>query len=605
MAILGEIIDGKYEVLREIGRGGMSVVYLAMDKRLNKQWAIKEFRKDKDDESRETALKALLNEAELMKKLDHPRLPRIVDIIETNQTVYIIEDYIEGENLKTVLKDYGKQPQEAVIEWAKQLCEILDYLHSLNPPIIYRDMKPANIILKPDNSIAVLDFGIAREYKEGKTGDTTNIGTRGYAAPEQFGDMGQTDARTDIYSMGVTLYHLITGNDPSEPPYELLPIRAVDPTLSSGLEWVIQKCTQLNPEDRFQSCSEVTYVLENLEKFEDTYKRKRRNKLLLFFISFAMALAFSLGGLLSIYLSNKEATENYEAYLAQGNVAGCVQALELDDERPDAYTEIIEALKLEAKIIVETKEEEDLEKGIYAYSTITSNYLTQTRLEKLKASSLENYILVNYEMGRLLWNRYETDDSTLARNSRIYFIHALEAIKESGSATGGLTEGQYALARSYGMIAHMYEKRTTWREDGDSGASTADTTETEIFGLDATLDRPFAILFSGMQDILANFEAQGNEVPERMRIRTISCLANLFETEYSEFDNAGISDEEIKAMYESIFKMVVEAQTSSDAEVQEIMDTLIPGLKRLGGQLESHFKFDLEVDYNNLGGDGT
>ena len=143
MAYLGEIIDGKYEILRELGRGGMSIVYLAMDKRLNKQWAIKEFRKDKDDESRKIALEALLKEANIMKKLDHPTLPRIVDIIDLTGTIYIVMDYVEGESLNKVLDAYGAQPQDAVIEWAKQLSEVLDYLHTREPAVIYRDMKPA------------------------------------------------------------------------------------------------------------------------------------------------------------------------------------------------------------------------------------------------------------------------------------------------------------------------------------------------------------------------------------------------------------------------------------------------------------------------------
>ena len=176
MAYLGDVIDGKYEILRELGRGGMSIVYLAMDKRLNKQWAIKEFRKDKDDENRRVALESLLKEANIMKKLDHPTLPRIVDIIDQDSTIYIVMDYIEGESLNKVLDAYGAQPQDAVIEWAKQLSEVLDYLHTRKPPVIYRDMKPANIMLKPDGTIRLIDFGIAREYKEGSTGDTEIIG---------------------------------------------------------------------------------------------------------------------------------------------------------------------------------------------------------------------------------------------------------------------------------------------------------------------------------------------------------------------------------------------------------------------------------------------
>ena len=168
MARINEVIDGKYEIVREIGRGGMSVVYLAMDKRLSRQWAIKEFRKDEHDAVNKMNLEALLHEANIMKKLDHPTLPRIVDIIEENKSVYIVMDYIEGEPLNKVLAAYGAQPQDADIEWAKQLSEVLDYLHTQKPPVIYRDMKPANIMLKPDGTIRLFDFGIAREYKEGQ-----------------------------------------------------------------------------------------------------------------------------------------------------------------------------------------------------------------------------------------------------------------------------------------------------------------------------------------------------------------------------------------------------------------------------------------------------
>ena len=226
MAKNGDIIAGKYEVLREIGHGGMSVVYLAMDTHLvNKQWAIKEFRKDKNDSENMVAYQALKNEANIMKKLDHPTLPRIVDIVDEQDTLYVIMDYIEGENLKEVLEKYGVQSQENVIRWAKQLSEVLLYLHSQSPKVIYRDMKPANIMLKPDGSVRLIDFGIAREYKEGKKGDTTVVGTREYAAPEQIQGTGQTDERTDIYSLGITLHHLVTGKSPAEPPYEIRPIR--------------------------------------------------------------------------------------------------------------------------------------------------------------------------------------------------------------------------------------------------------------------------------------------------------------------------------------------------------------------------------------------
>ena len=131
------------------------------------------------------------------------------------------------------------------MEWGKQLCDVLAYLHSRKPPIIYRDMKPDNVQLKPDGTITLLDFGTAREYKyRGAEGsDTSCLGTRGYAAPEQYGGMGETDARTDIYCLGATLYHLLTGHNPSLPPYEMKPIRTINPALPRGLEQIILRCT--------------------------------------------------------------------------------------------------------------------------------------------------------------------------------------------------------------------------------------------------------------------------------------------------------------------------------------------------------------------------
>ena len=135
MAIAGDVIDGKYEILKLIGSGGMSKVYLAMDKRLNKQWAVKEITKRARDMNNEVVIQSAIAEANMIKKLDHPALPRIVDIIENGDMIFVIMDYIEGETLGSVLREQGAQSQELVIEWALQLCEVLDYLHTRVPAI--------------------------------------------------------------------------------------------------------------------------------------------------------------------------------------------------------------------------------------------------------------------------------------------------------------------------------------------------------------------------------------------------------------------------------------------------------------------------------------
>lgn len=317
MLKIGSLVDGKYRVLSEIGHGGMSVVYMAINEKANKTWAIKEVRKDgvKDFE---VVRQGLIVETEMLKRLNHPNLPSIVDVIENEDTFLIVMDYIEGNPLSKALEEYGAQPQEYVIEWAKQLCDVLDYLHTRNPAIIYRDMKPANIMLKPDGNITLIDFGTAREFKEKNLADTTCLGTVGYAAPEQFGGMGQTDARTDIYCLGATLYHLVTGCNPCEPPYEILPIRSINPQLSSGLERIIIKCTQRNPDDRYQSCAELMYALEHYEEIDDKYRRAQKKKLNLFVSSVSLMLAALIGAFGSMFLNNKQMKNEYVSYLEKG-----------------------------------------------------------------------------------------------------------------------------------------------------------------------------------------------------------------------------------------------------------------------------------------------
>ncbi|MCM1115503.1 MAG: serine/threonine protein kinase [Clostridium sp.] len=321
MAAIGAVIDGKYEILKLVGKGGMSKVYLAMDKRLNKQWAVKEIEKKARDKNNAVVIQSAIAEANMIKRLDHPTLPRIVDIIDNGNVIYIIMDYIEGESLNKVLERDGAQPQEQVIEWAKDLCEVLDYLHTREPAIIYRDMKPANVMLKPDGSLKLIDFGIAREFKEQNIEDTVSLGTKGYAAPEQFGGKGQTDARTDIYCLGVTLYHLVTGQNPCEPPYELYPIRHWDPTLSSGLEAIIQKCTQLNPADRYQSCAELMYALEHYEEADETFRLMQKGKLKKFVGVAAASVVCVLIGCICLIANSANINNQYEQKLTSASSA--------------------------------------------------------------------------------------------------------------------------------------------------------------------------------------------------------------------------------------------------------------------------------------------
>ena len=314
MLEVGSLVDGKYKILSKVGQGGMSVVWMAINEKANKTWAVKEVRKDGVLEF-EAVKQGLVAETDILKKLNHKNLPSIIDVIDNEDSFIIIMDYIEGNSLNKALEEYGAQPQEYVIEWAKQLCDVLGYLHSRQPAIIYRDMKPANIMLKPDGNVTLIDFGTAREFKEKNLADTTCLGTVGYAAPEQFGGMGQTDARTDIYCLGATLFHLVTGCNPSEPPYEMKPIRQINPELSSGLERIILKCTQRNPDDRYQSAAELMYALDHYKVIDDEYKKKQKIKLSGFIAALSLSVIFAVSGLSFNIVAHKKASEEYQRVL--------------------------------------------------------------------------------------------------------------------------------------------------------------------------------------------------------------------------------------------------------------------------------------------------
>lgn len=344
MLQIGSLVDGKYKILNKVGQGGMSVVYLAMNEKANKQWAVKEVRKDGVLDF-EAVKQGLVAETDILKRLDHPYLPSIIDVIDTDESFIIIMDYIQGNSLNKALDEFGAQPQDEVIKWAKQLCDVLGYLHTRTPPIIYRDMKPANVMLKPDGNISLIDFGTAREYKEKNLADTTCLGTVGYAAPEQFGGMGQTDARTDIYCLGATLYHLVTGKNSCEPPYEIRPIREINPNLSSGLERIILKCTQRDPNDRYQSAAELMYALEHYEEVDDSYRKKQKRKLALFLAPVVLALLFAGASVWGYLSAEKQRTADYDFILAEAAnesdpttaLNRYYEAITTDPTRTDAY----------------------------------------------------------------------------------------------------------------------------------------------------------------------------------------------------------------------------------------------------------------------------
>lgn len=337
MAKIGnEIIDSKYEILKLLNTGGMnSAIYLALDKKLNRQWAIKKVRKSS---SQTTSM--LMAEASIMKNLDHPMLPRIVGIEEDPKFFYIIMDFVQGENLKTVVTSSGPQAQDTVVSWGVKLCDVLTYLHGKG--IVYRDMKPANIMLSPDGNIKLIDFGIAREYKENASEDTTALGTEGYAAPEQYEGKGQTDARTDVYGMGITLFQLLTGVNPSSYKENIFSIRLQNPNLSSGLDKIILKCTNKDPKKRYQSTEELKKALLNYRKLDDKFLKKQKKVIKKFFALLGLStLCFVIAG--SSFIASYFQKNNRYSALLSGvpSKANIIKAIDVKPSETAGYVALL------------------------------------------------------------------------------------------------------------------------------------------------------------------------------------------------------------------------------------------------------------------------
>jgi hypothetical protein len=254
------LLHGRYTIVRWVGGGGMGAVYEALDNRIaGRRVAVKELNTALVTDPQVSAM--FQQEAQILAQLHHPNLPAVSDFFNEGGKQYLVMEFIEGRTLEKALEDNRAPFSEAqVVAIGSQLCDVLDYLHTRPVPVIFRDLKPANIMLDALNQVKLIDFGIARHYKPGRTSDTQHYGSAGYAPPEQYG-RGQTDARSDIYALCVTLYHLLTRYDPALNPFALPPLRQLNPGVSPALDAIITRGMQPNPNQRWQSAREMRAAL--------------------------------------------------------------------------------------------------------------------------------------------------------------------------------------------------------------------------------------------------------------------------------------------------------------------------------------------------------
>lgn len=277
LLIPGTLLNDRYRVMRLVSdEGGMARVYQVEDTRdvPSSVWALKELRSVSDPAEQQERYELFDREANLLKSLNHRNVPLFHDRFDEQGRAYLVLEFVAGRTLERLLMlQNAPLEEQRVLEWAIQLCEVLDYLHSQHPPIIYRDLKPSNIMVTHEGVIKIIDFGIARTYKAGKRHDTHLMGTEAYAAPEQYGSE-QSDARTDIYALGCTLYHLLTNQ---YPPHARLPgtapsVRTLNPSVSQGTAELIAKAMQKDRARRFQSAKEMEQaVQECLQKLRPAF----------------------------------------------------------------------------------------------------------------------------------------------------------------------------------------------------------------------------------------------------------------------------------------------------------------------------------------------
>lgn len=261
----GTTLQGRYRVLARLGEGGMGSVYQVEDlARPGVVWAVKELLDDSTASPEDIAWahRRFDTEIQLMRQLQHPRIPRFVNAFVENGRRYFVMEFIPGANLEDRLaRSRAPLPERDVLRWMVDICDVLTYLHNHHPPIIVRDLKPGNIMVTPSGEARLIDFGIARTYKPGKIGNTENLGTMTYASPEHLGQ-AQTDARSDIYSLGATMYHLLTNAEPT-PMETPAPgsLRRLQPSLSAATEDAVIRAMRLDPAARFAAAAEMRDTL--------------------------------------------------------------------------------------------------------------------------------------------------------------------------------------------------------------------------------------------------------------------------------------------------------------------------------------------------------
>lgn len=567
---IGTLIDGRFRVIDKLGEGGMSIVWLARDERLEKLWAIKEVKLNSNDGLYRANIAATRQEANIMKRLDHPALPRIVDVVDDGESLLVVMDYVQGKDLLKRLKERGTGFAEGdVIEWGIQLCDALGYLHAQNPPIIYRDMKPGNVVLQEDGTVKIIDFGIAREYKEGQTLDTTPLGTRGYAPPEAFvaGQKTQTDPRSDIYTLGVTLFHLVTGHSPMEYVTQpnLPPIRSINPALSPGLESIIVKATDWDPTKRQQSCDELRYELENPPDPEE--HQWMRRQLALFKGLVIAGVVFAVIGIGSLVASNMVKNSSYDGLLARAATAST-------EETEDGGVSEAERLYSEAIALkpADLKPYSALLNNVYKADSVfstseASRWNTLFENNRSSIEGLDYYDKLCFDAGIDYFLYYDYGDALVRGSQAVGWfqraITAYDSAPEDTHADRDTSDDQEVMTAKDRDSASVYVTIGEFQQRISNAVAEGRESQT------------YTEYFDSLETAVVN--AESSEVIVQLRLYDVVFSALGSNTYLSGFQRAGISETRVRSLLDRLKEQtdaIANAATASSV-TQELYDKIV------------------------------
>lgn len=555
----GDILKGRYEIQRPIGKGGMSRVYMAADLQLNnKLWAIKEVDRHAKDPAGRPIEQALAKEAEILSKLDHPKIVSIVDTETTDDFIYVVMDYVEGESLDRVIRREGPQSEENVQRWMLEICDVLGYLHSQHPPIVYRDIKPNNIMLHPDGYVKLIDFGVVREYKDEADikQDTIAFGTQGYAPPEQYGK-AQTDPRADIYAMGATMWHLLAGEAPSM-EFPLRNVRDRNPNVGEGFaDVIIPKCTALERTARYQSCDELASDLDIYEELTREFRNKQVNRVRAFAVSAVLAVVLVVAGFGLLGARDSTISEKYDSYLAlgadmtqtdpEGAEEQYLEAIEKKPDGIDAYEGLIASYKVDGEFTDDEKKQFD---NVY-----------QKNLGVLQNSS--RFAELSYEIGRLYWTYYAGEGAgggDTADNQATRISFSSEYFK---NAAADQNFENYDRAQVYNGIAQFTSSIANLIAEG---------------GDDAEVYRSY---WDNLADLSARVSSESNEM---VKLDTCALIANGMETYMDKFKNvADVPSSEVEEVYKNVERELQNMTTTDEkyeTQRKEILQRLQNEVRR-------------------------